>query len=41
MRGERAVDLGADREHRIECAHRLLENHADPIAAEPAVLILR
>src|ERR1700759_4606883 len=31
-------DLLADREHRIERAHRLLEDHADAPAADPAHL---
>ena len=36
MRAHRLGDLMADGEHRIECAHRLLKDHADAAAAHPA-----
>ncbi len=37
--GDRLRDLVADRERRIERGHRVLEDHADPVAAEPAELL--
>ena len=36
MRAHRLGDLMADGEHRIECAHRLLKDHADAAAAHLA-----
>jgi len=36
VRADGLGDLLADREHRIECARRLLEDHADAAATQPA-----
>ena len=36
MQPQRLADLAADREHRIEARHRLLEDHADLVAADGA-----
>src|SRR5262252_6987664 len=36
MRAYRFGDLVTDGEHRIECTHRLLKNHADAAPAHPA-----
>src|SRR5581483_879063 len=37
----RLRDLVADRERGVERGRRILENHADPIAAQPPPLVLR
>jgi hypothetical protein len=36
MQAQHLADLEADREHRIERGHRLLENHGDVLAAQAA-----
>ena len=36
MQGQRLGDLAADREHRVERRHRLLEDHRDVVAADVA-----
>ena len=38
MRLERLADLAPDRQHRIEARHRVLEDHRDLAAADPAQL---
>jgi len=37
---ERLGDLTADREHRIQARHRVLEDHRDVVAADPADLVV-
>ncbi len=41
VRGDRLGDLGADREHRGERVHRLLEHDADPGAADRSEVVVR
>ena len=38
---QRLGDLMADRVHRVERRHRLLEDHADAVAAQPAIIRIR
>ena len=40
MRLERLADLPADREHRVERGHRVLEDHRDLAAADRAQLLV-
>jgi len=40
MQAQRFADLTADVEHRVEARHRLLENHADVVAADVAHLAI-
>ena len=41
MQPQRLADLAADRQHRVEARHRLLEDHRDVVAADVAHLAAR